>query len=117
MNVNSMRIVGFCAAALIGLLGCAGQPRNSVAATERATPAVWGLSAARLEQEAEAMQGEIRAAVVPGAVMVVGRNSKVVWEKTLGNQGPDDATPMSLDTLFRIQSMTKPVVSVAMMTF
>jgi CubicO group peptidase (beta-lactamase class C family) len=109
MNMSSTRIVGLCAAALIWLLGCTGQP-------ERATPAALGINAARLEQEAEAMRGEIRAGVVPGAVMVVGRNGKIVWEKTLGNQGPDDATPMSLDTIFRIQSMTKPVVSVAMMT-
>src|SRR5690242_17500295 len=116
MNVNSKRTAGFCAAALIGLVGCAGQPRHSLVATERATPAALGIDAARLEQEAEAMRGEIRAGVVPGAVMVVGRNGKVAWEKTLGNQGPDDATPMSLDTIFRIQSMTKPVVSVAVMT-
>ena len=116
MNVNSKRIVGLCAAALICLLGCAGEPRHSNAATERATPAALGINVALLEQEAEAMRGEIRAGVVPGAVMVVGRNGKVAWEKTLGNQGPDDTTPMSLDTIFRIQSMTKPVVSVAVMT-
>ena len=116
MSVNAKRTVGLCAAALICLLGCAGQPRHSNAATERATPHELSINAARLEQEAEAMQGEIRAGVVPGAVMVVGRNGKVGWEKTLGNQGPDDTTPMSLDTIFRIQSMTKPVVSVAMMT-
>src|SRR5688500_15250217 len=116
MNVNSKRMVGLCAAALISLLGCAGQPRDSLAMTERATPAALGIDAARLEQEAEAMRGEIRAGVVPGAVIVVGRNGKLAWEKTLGSQGPDDATPMSLDTIFRIQSMTKPVVSVAMMT-
>lgn len=108
MNVNWKWRAGFCAAGLICLVSCA--------ATERATPAALGINAARLEQEVEAMQGEIRAGVVPGAVMVVGRNGKVVWEKTLGTQGPDDTTPMSIDTIFRIQSMTKPVVSVAMMT-
>src|SRR5688500_2989674 len=116
MNVNSKRTVGLCAAALICLLGCAGQPRHSNAAPERATPAALSINAARLEQEAEAMRGEIRAGDVPGAAVVVGRNGKVAWEKTLGSQGPDDATPMSLDTIFRIQSMTKPVVSVAVMT-
>jgi CubicO group peptidase (beta-lactamase class C family) len=116
MNVNSKWMAGFCAAALICLLGCAGQPRHSLAEAERVTPAALGMDAARLEQEAEAMRGEIRAGVVPGAVMIVGRSGKLAWEKTLGNQGPDDTTPMSLDTIFRIQSMTKPVVSVAMMT-
>jgi CubicO group peptidase (beta-lactamase class C family) len=98
-----MRALAFCAVALTGLVGCVTRPTS-------------GIDTARLEQEAEAMRGEIRARVVPGAVMVVGRNGKVAWEKTLGTQGPDDTTPMSLDTIFRIQSMTKPVVSVAVMT-
>lgn len=117
MNVSSKWTVGFCAAVLIGLPGCDGQPREALAAaTESATPAAPGIDVSRLEQEAEAMRGEIAAGIVPGAVMIVGRNGQVVWEKSLGTQGPDDATPMSLDTIFRIQSMTKPVVSVAVMT-
>ena len=52
MNVNPKRTVEFCAAALICLLGCAGQPRYSLAATERATPAALGIDAARLERDA-----------------------------------------------------------------
>jgi len=75
------------------------------------------LDTRRLDAEAQAMQADIRARVVPGAVMVVGRDGKVAWERTLGTQGPGDPTPMSLDTIFRIQSMTKPIVSVAVMTF
>jgi CubicO group peptidase (beta-lactamase class C family) len=70
----------------------------------------------RLNAERDAMLADIQAGVVPGAVMVVGRNGKIAWEQTLGKQGPDDPTPMSLDTIFRIQSMTKPIVSVAVMT-
>jgi CubicO group peptidase (beta-lactamase class C family) len=116
MNVNAKWAAMLCAAALIGLAGCAGQAGHSSAAAGAATAAAQGIDVARLEQEAEAIRGEIRAGVVPGAVMVVGRKGKLVWEKALGNQGPDDATPMSLDTIFRIQSMTKPVVSVALMT-
>jgi CubicO group peptidase (beta-lactamase class C family) len=108
------RIPGLCVAALVALAGCAIQPHNT--ATARITPAAAGMDAARLEAEADAMLADIRAGVVPGAVLVVGRHGKVAWEKALGTQGPKDPTPMSLDTFFRIQSMTKPIVSVAMMT-
>lgn len=93
-------------AALITLAGCAAQ---------RTTPAAAGIDATRLEAEADAMLADIRSGVLPGAVMVVGRNGRIVWERTLGTQGPNDATPMSMDTIFRIQSMTKPIVSVAVM--
>jgi CubicO group peptidase (beta-lactamase class C family) len=105
-----------CAAALIALLGCAHQPGKTGAAAPHITPAAAGINATRLEAEADAMLGDIKAGVVPGAVFIVGRNGKIAWERTLGTQGPQDSTPMSLDTIFRIQSMTKPIVSVAVMT-
>jgi CubicO group peptidase (beta-lactamase class C family) len=109
-------VTALSAAALVNLVGCASQSGGSVAGTKRATPASLGIDATRLDAEADAMLADIRAGVLPGAVMVVGRNGKVAWEKTLGTQGPNDPTPMSLDTIFRIQSMTKPIVSVAVMT-
>lgn len=104
------------AAACIALSGCANTPGKATATPARTTPAEAGLDAQRLEAEAAAIQADIQAGVLPGAVLVVGRNAKVAWERTLGTQGPKDPTPMSLDTIFRIQSMTKPVVSVAIMT-
>lgn len=108
------RIAALLAATMVALAGCASTVHR--AAAPRITPAAAGIDASRLQAEADAMLADIRAGVVPGAVMVVGRHGKVAWEKTLGTQGPQDSTPMSLDTLFRIQSMTKPIVSVAVMT-
>jgi CubicO group peptidase (beta-lactamase class C family) len=35
--------------------------------------------------------------------------------ESLGQQNPEDATPMALNSIFRIYSMTKPIVSVAVM--
>jgi CubicO group peptidase (beta-lactamase class C family) len=103
-------------ASLLTLAGCASLAGRAPTSPPRTTPAAAGLDATRLEAEAEAMQADIRAGVVPGAVLVVGRNGRIAWERSLGAQGPKDPTPMSLDTIFRIQSMTKPVVSVAVMT-
>jgi len=46
----------------------------------------------------------------------VGNNDGVGLLETAGSQGPDDATPIDAQTLFRIYSMTKPIISVAAMT-
>jgi CubicO group peptidase (beta-lactamase class C family) len=113
---SSGRVAGVCAVVLISSFGCAIQPDRNTAAAKRAEPASLGIDAAHLNAERDAMLADIQAGVVPGAVMVVGRNGKIAWEQTLGKQGPNDSTPMSLDTIFRIQSMTKPIVSVAVMT-
>jgi CubicO group peptidase (beta-lactamase class C family) len=100
----------------LGVSGCATQGGGQIGAIERTDPASLGIDIARLNQERDAMLADIEAGVVPGAVMLVGRNGKVAWTETLGAQGPDDSTPMSTGTIFRIQSMTKPIVSVAVMT-
>jgi len=107
------RITGLVAA-LLFLSGCAHQP-GADATASRTAPAALGLDAATLDAEADAMLADIRAGVLPGAVMVVGRHGRIAWEKALGTQGPNDPTLMSRETIFRIQSMTKPIVSVALM--
>lgn len=65
------------------------------------------------------LQSEIDRGRLPGAVVLLSRHGKVEMLESLGHQTPatDDmpAVPMSLDTIFRIYSMTKPIVSVAVM--
>ncbi|MBV8337592.1 MAG: beta-lactamase family protein [Alphaproteobacteria bacterium] len=52
---------------------------------------------------------------VPGVVAMAATDSKVVYEGAFGVRRLGDAPAMTLDTLFRIQSMTKAVTSVAAM--
>ena len=52
---------------------------------------------------------------VPGAVMLLSRGDQIGHCKAYGKQRADAPTPMSTDSIFRIYSMTKPVVSVAIM--
>ena len=66
----------------------------------------------RLSQLASKYVAEGR---VPGIVNLVMRNGKIVHLEAVGNRGVDDETPMQLDDLFRIYSMTKPITSVAAM--
>lgn len=67
---------------------------------------------ARLDQ---AIQREIDAGHIPGATLLLERGGVIAHEKAYGMQDPDGTTPMATDTIFRIYSMTKPIVSVAIM--
>jgi CubicO group peptidase (beta-lactamase class C family) len=63
----------------------------------------------------QAFAAEVAKKRIPGAVMLVSRDGKVAYEKALGVQDPVTGAPMRMDSIFRIYSMTKPVVSVVAM--
>ena len=52
---------------------------------------------------------------LPGAVVLIARNGKIVMFNSFGFRDKDAKVPMTNDTIFRIASMTKPIVSVAAM--
>ncbi|HWA11569.1 MAG TPA: serine hydrolase domain-containing protein [Burkholderiales bacterium] len=74
-----------------------------------------GMSAQKLGRIATAFRQEIDAGKFPGAVMLVARKGKLVYAEAVGMQDKASGTPMAKDSLFRIYSMTKPMVSVAAM--
>src|SRR5688572_11525751 len=80
-----------------------------------ARPEDVGLSSERLGRVGQWIQGEIAAKRVPGAVVMVVRNGKTAYYEAFGQQDPARPDPMSRDAIFRIYSMTKPMVSVAAM--
>ena len=80
-----------------------------------AAPESMGFSAARLEQLKTALNGEIERQKLPGAVVMIARRGKVVYFDSLGKLDPARDVPMERDSIFRIYSMTKPIVSVALM--
>ena len=80
---------------------------------QRADPAALGFCPQRLARLRQAFQAEIDRQRLPGAVLVVARHGQVAMFDALGVQDPATGTPMAPDSLFRIYSMTKPVVSVA----
>jgi CubicO group peptidase (beta-lactamase class C family) len=61
------------------------------------------------------MRAEIDRGRIPGVVMVVQRAGQPAYVKALGRQDPQAGTPMREDSIFRIYSMTKPIVSVGIM--
>lgn len=52
---------------------------------------------------------------VPGAVILIERRGTVACFESFGQQDPVRGVPMHDDSIFRIYSMTKPIVSVALM--
>ena len=59
---------------------------------------------------------EIAAKHVPGAVVAVARDGKLVLYKAYGKLDPTKDTPMPLDAVFALASMTKPMATVAGLT-
>ena len=81
----------------------------------QAKPETIGLSGVRLQRMSDAFKREVDKGNLPGATMMVARRGQIGWFDAVGRQGPAAATPMAHDSIFRIFSMTKPIVSVGIM--
>nr|AEM45128.1 hypothetical protein [uncultured organism] len=82
---------------------------------EKAAPEKAGLSSARLDRIAAALQPYIDQKQLAGAVVGVARKNQLVYLKSFGAMDLESNKPMRDDAIFRIASMTKPVTSVAVM--
>ena len=85
------------------------------AATATARPEDVGLSSERLKRIGELMQRQIAAKNFAGAVTLVARNGRIAHFETHGLMDADSKKPMQKDAIFRIMSMTKPVVGVSIL--
>jgi CubicO group peptidase (beta-lactamase class C family) len=74
-----------------------------------------GLSSERLKRITAMIERRVAAGQIAGAVTIVGRRGKVVHHVAQGVMDRDTKQPMAPGTMFRIASMTKPVVGVAVM--
>jgi CubicO group peptidase (beta-lactamase class C family) len=82
----------------------------------RVDPAQVGLSQERLERITAALQADVDRGHLAGAIGVVARRGKVAYWEAVGMADRESGRPMSDDTIFRIYSMTKPIVGVGLMT-
>jgi CubicO group peptidase (beta-lactamase class C family) len=85
------------------------------AALPEGQPQDVGLSPERLERVTALLQEAVSTGEIPGAVVLIARNGKLVYQKAVGLQDKAGGVPMAPDAIFRIFSMTKPIVSVAAM--
>jgi CubicO group peptidase (beta-lactamase class C family) len=81
----------------------------------QAKPETIGLSLSRLSRLSDTLKREVDKGTLPGATVMVARKGQIGWFDAIGRQSPAAAQPMAHDTIFRIFSMTKPIVSVGIM--
>ncbi len=81
----------------------------------QAQPADVGLCPDRTQRLMDVLRREVASGRLPGAVALIARKGQVALFDTVGVQDPSSGAAMRPDSIFRIYSMTKPVVSVAVM--
>ena len=101
--------------AVLSLVSIAGVANAQLALPMAASPEEVGLSSAQLKKLEAVTKAHIDDGLVPGAVMLVARRGKVAWVSTQGKRDPAAADAMKQDSIFRIYSMTKPIVSITLM--
>jgi CubicO group peptidase (beta-lactamase class C family) len=101
---STMLLAGaLCAAAAFAQLPMANHPEDV------------GFSSKRLEKTRQAFKADVDNKSIPGAVLLIVRNGKVVTYDAIGYQEREPQTPMKKDSIFRVASMSKPITTVAAM--
>ncbi len=80
-----------------------------------ARPEEVGLSSERLQQVNALIKRHLDSRSFSGAVTLVARNGRIAHLQAHGVKDLESNTPMQADTMFRIMSMTKPVVGAAIL--
>jgi uncharacterized protein YbbC (DUF1343 family)/CubicO group peptidase (beta-lactamase class C family) len=97
-----MSLVVCTVLALHGVTGAAQSPRASAS----------DFDMKRLEKIEALIKDDIAAKKLPGAVVLVGRGDKVVWQKAVGNRSLQPTVePMTPDTIFDMASLTKVIAT------
>ena len=105
-------IVGLLAALCLFSLSYSGGWAAELPST---TPERAGFSAERFSRITELLDTYVVEKRIPGAAIQIVKDGRVVLHHAVGHQDREAAIPMRTDTIFRIASQTKAVVSVAIM--
>jgi CubicO group peptidase (beta-lactamase class C family) len=73
------------------------------------------MSRSRLERIRPAMQAYVDRGTFAGVATLIARNGVIVHEEQFGLRDKEAETPMTADTIFRLYSMTKPIICAALM--
>jgi CubicO group peptidase (beta-lactamase class C family) len=101
-------------AAVVGL-ALASLAWSVTAAVPTAKPEEVGFSPERLRRVDEVIARHVQARNFSGAVTLVARHGRIVHHEGHGLMDLETKKPMQKDAIFRIMSMTKPVVGVAIL--
>src|ERR1700754_4887971 len=76
------------------------------------SPEEVGFVASRLKRLSDRLEEGVKNNEIPGAVVLIARNGKIAMFDAYGFRDKEAKAPMKTDAIFRIASMTKPIVSV-----
>jgi CubicO group peptidase (beta-lactamase class C family) len=92
----------------VGLMGQTPTPAGSAAGP--------GVSTDRLTRIDAMLQSYVDRGLIPGAVALVLKDGRPIYQKAIGWADKEAGRPMRMDTMFRIASQTKAITSVAALT-
>ena len=81
----------------------------------QASPEDVGMSSERLERLSKTFQGYIDEKELPGATLLVARKGKIAYFESFGKNDLENNVPMTKNSIFRIASQTKAIVSTGIM--
>lgn len=102
------------AAAVALILGVA-VPACAQGIPKAQSPEEVGFLSTRLKTLSDRINDGVKNNELPGAVVLIVRNGKIVMFDSFGFRDKEANVAMTNDTIFRVASMTKPIVSVAAM--
>lgn len=112
-------VFGAAALALVAAGPASAAPRQvdpKVSSIVRGDPVALGFDPAKLKLIEDGLRADVAGGKIAGAYLLIGRHGKVAFQEGFGTQGPGQKTVPSDKTIFRIFSMTKPIVTVTAMT-
>jgi len=121
-SARAQGVVASLAAALaLGIAGPApaapkGVVDPKVSSIVLGDPAALGFEPAKFDAARQGLKADVAAGKIAGAYLLIGRHGKVAFNEGFGVQGPGQTTPVSATTIFRVYSMTKPIISITAMT-
>src|SRR4030095_12058293 len=78
-----------------------------------AKPEQVGMVSERLARIGQVLSGDVERGRIPGAVVVVARKGRIASVQAVGFRDTAAGVPMTPDAIFRLASITQPIVPVA----
>ena len=102
-----------CLVLMLARVPAWGAPSAAAVPLPTSTPQAEGMSAEKLAKIGEIMNGFVKDKKIAGAIVLIARNGKLVFQEAYGRRTLDDEQPLARDTIFRIYSMSKAITSAA----
>ena len=113
------KVIGLAAALVLGAspgLLLAKSVDAKVSSVVKGDAAALGFDPAKLDVARQGLRADVAGGKIAGAYLLIARHGKVAFQEGFGTQGPGQTAPVTDETIFRVFSMTKPVVTVTAMT-